>query len=90
MFPITCPPSSGAYVIMTDTGAAIRGSERFLNFLDKINLSHRLYAETTPAFEQWVADYGIGPMTISLDAQIGTTFTLTSERDAVLFKLRWL
>ena len=90
MFTIVCPPASGAYVIMTNTGQEIRGSSRFLNFLDKINLTHRLYAETTPEFEQWVADYEIGAMTISLDVQTGTTFTLASERDAMLFKLRWL
>lgn len=90
MFAIRCPPASGAYIVMTDTGATIRDSSKFLDFLDKINLSHRLYAETTPEFEQWVADYEIGPMTISLDVETGTTFTLTSDRDAMLFKLRWL
>ena len=90
MLAIRCPPVSGAYVIMTDTGHAIRNSPKFLYFLEKLNLSHRLYAETTPEFEQWIADYEIGPMTISLDTKTGTTFTLTSDRDAMLFKLRWL
>ena len=90
MFAILCPPASGAYIIRTDTGATIRDSPRFLNFLNKLNISHHLYAETTPEFEQWVTDYQIGAMTISLDVQTGTTFTLTSERDAMLFKLRWL
>lgn len=90
MFAIRCPPASGAYIIRTDTGATIRDAPRFLYFLEKLSLSHRLYAETTPEFEQWVADYEIGPMTISLDPQTGTTFTLTSDRDAMLFKLRWL
>lgn len=90
MFPLVCPPASGAYIIMSDTGAQIRDSAGFLNFLGQINLAHRLYAETTPEFEKWVADYQIGAMTISLDAQTGATFVLTSERDAMLFMMRWL
>lgn len=90
MFEVPCLPASGAYIVKSDAGTEINGNPRFLNFLGQINLSHRLHAETTPEFDQWMIDYNIGSAEVLLDAKQGVSFVFAAELDAMLFKLRWL
>ena len=86
---IPCPLDSGAYTVTSSSGYRIANA-LMLQHIKSTSLMHRVNFETTPEFKQWAEAYGVSLVALTVDVERGVLFHLLDDRDAMLFKLRWL
>lgn len=86
---ISCPLDSGAYTVRNENGHDVTNA-MMLHHVISTPLILRVEAHTTPEFDQWAKDYQVEPVALILDRNQGVLFHLIDDRDAAMFKLRWL